>query len=308
MSTLFKHAVVALDLSDASDLIVNCVSSFEKMGTEKITLVTVIPIPHEKKNEELDTTKEQEQLQEYKEQLEEKGFDVDVKIRSGIHFYPPTEILEAAEEAGGDFVVISNRGSSKVLELLSGGTAAELMKRSRFPVYLINIGVEKGKEDPNERILKLPNPCENALDHVLYATDFSDTAYRTYKILRDMEGAGAVGRISIIHVQGHHAIALKDPVSRDALTEKNREQLDKIRNKFSDRIREDVEITITYGTPSREIVEKAEELGATMIMMGSQGEGYVQGEYIGGVSTNVTRQSNLPVLLISAEEDYADSE
>ncbi|MEX2455688.1 MAG: universal stress protein, partial [Balneolaceae bacterium] len=215
MNSIFKHAVVALDLSEASELIVNCVSSFHKLGTEKVTLVNVIPVPHGQDVSDLDTSNEQEQLAGYKKQLEERGFEVDIHIRTGIHYYPPAEIVEAAEDVNADFIVISNRGSSKVIELKSGGTSAELMQRSRFPVYLINIDVEKGKEDPNERVMKLTHPCENALDHVLYATDFSDNAYRTYKILRDMEGNGSVGKISIVHVQGDYSIALKDPVSRD---------------------------------------------------------------------------------------------
>lgn len=303
MNSIFKHAVVALDLSEASELIVDCVSTFQKLGTEKLTLVTVIPVPHGQDVSGRDTSSEQKQLESYKKQLVERGFEVDIHIRTGIHYYPPAEIVEAAEDVNADFIVISNRGSSKVIELKSGGTSAELMQRSRFPVYLINIDVEKGKEDPNERVMKLSHPCENAFDHVLYATDFSDNAYRTYKILRDLEGSGAVKKISIIHVQGDYAIALKDPISRDDLNEKNREQLDKIRNKFSDRVREDVDLIITYGTPFKEIVEKAEEVGATMIMMGSQGEGYEPSEYIGGVSSKVTRLSKFPVLLISAERE-----
>lgn len=301
--TIFKHAVVALDLSEASELIVNCVSSFHKFGIKKFTLVTVIPVPHGEDVSELDTSSEQEQLEGYKKQLEEKGFEVDIHVRAGIHYYPPTEILAAAEDVNAELVVISNRGSSKVVELKSGGTASELMQRSRFPVYLINIEVEKGKDDPDKREMKLSHPCENALNHVLYATDFSDNAYRTYKVLRNMEGNGSVGKISIIHVQGDYAIALKDPISRDDLNEKNREQLDKIRNKFSDQVREDVDLIITYGTPFKEIVEKAEEVGATMIMMGSQGEGFEPSEYIGGVSSKVTRLSKFPVLLISAERE-----
>ncbi|MEX0646406.1 MAG: universal stress protein [Balneolaceae bacterium] len=303
MYSIFKHAVVALDLSEASELIVDCVSTFQKLGTRKLTLVTVIPVPHGQDVSELDTSEKHDKLEVYKKQLEERGFEVDIHIRAGIHYYPPAEIVEAAEDVNADFIVISNRGSSKVVELKAGGTSAEVMQRSRFPVYLINIDIEKGKEDPNKRLMKLPHPCENALDHVLYATDFSDNAYRTYKILRNLEGSGAVKKISIIHVQGDYAIALKDPISRDDLNAKNREQLDKIRNKFSDRVREDVDLIITYGTPFKEIVEKAEEVGATMIMMGSQGEGFEPSEYIGGVSSKVTRLSKFPVLLISPERE-----
>lgn len=306
MISFFRHAAVALDLSEASDLIVECVSSFKNLGTKKITLITVLPVPFEQKDSELDTTKEQKQLEDYQEILEEAGFDVDIKIRTGLHYYPPVEILTEAEEVNADFVVISNRGQSKVVELVSGSTSTELLQRSELPVYLINFELVKDPDKADGRSLKLPQPCDEATKHVLYATDFSDSAYRTYKVLRDMEGAGIVDKISMIHVQGHHAIAIKDPVSRDRLTEQNREQLDRIRNKLSDRTREDTDLIITFGTPAKEIVEAARERNVSMIMMGSQGEGNIQEIFLGSVSSKVTRMSEMPVLLIPAESEEKD--
>lgn len=307
MISFYRHAAAALDLSEASDLIVECVSSLKNLGTEKITLVTVIPVPLEKKGTELDTGKEQKQLEEYQKTLEEAGFEVDIHIRSGLHYYPPAEILVAADEAEADFVVISNRGQSKVFEMLAGSTVTELLQRSTLPVYLINLEVEEDDKKADGRTLLLPQPCIESGKHVLYATDFSDSAYRTYKVLRDMEGAGIVDRITMIHVQGHHAIAIKDPVSRDRLTAQNREQLDRIRNKLSDRTREDTGLIITFGTPAKEIVAAAKETGASMIMMGSQGEGYVQELFLGSVSSKVVRLSDVPVLLIPAEREKEES-
>lgn len=307
MISFFRHAVVALDLSDASDLIIECVSSFQNIGTEKITLVTVLKVPFEQKDSEFDTVRQQKQLEGYQKKLTEAGFEVEIQIRKGLHYYPPTEILTAADEIDADFVVISNRGESKVAELLSGSTATELLQRSELPVYLINLALQKDPENDDERTLKLPQPCSEATKHVLYATDFSDGAYRTYKVLRDMEGGGIVDKISMIHVQGHHAIAIKDPVSRERLTEQNREQLDRIRNKLSDNTREDTELIITFGTPAKEIVDAAKERNATMIMMGSQGKGFMQELFLGSVSNKVTRLSDRPVLLIPAEREEEKS-
>jgi nucleotide-binding universal stress UspA family protein len=297
MISFFRHAVVALDLSDASDLIIECVSSFQNLGTEKITLVTVLSVPFEQKDSEFDTVREQKQLEDYQKKLTEAGFEVEIHIRKGLHYYPPTEILTAANEVDADFVA----------ELLSGSTATELLQRSELPVYLINLALQKDPENEDERSLKLPHPCSESTKHVLYATDFSDGAYRTYKVLRDMEGAGIVDKISMIHVQGHHAIAIKDPVSRERLTEQNREQLDRIRNKLSDNTREDTELIITFGTPAKEIVDAAKERNATMIMMGSQGKGFMQELFLGSVSNKVTRLSNTPVLLIPAEREEEES-
>ena len=83
MISFFRHAAVALDLSEASDLIIECVSSFQNLGTEKITLITVLPVPFEQKDSELDTLREQKQLEEYQKKLTEAGFEVEIHIRFG---------------------------------------------------------------------------------------------------------------------------------------------------------------------------------------------------------------------------------
>lgn len=301
MKKLFKHAIVALDLSEASDLIMECVPHLKKFGTEKITLVTVVPIPYTGKRAEFNTDQQRQIMKEYKKRLEEAGFEVRFEIRSGVHFYPPTEILNEAKECGADFVVIANRGYSKVQELLLGSTATELLQRSPLPVYLINVEVEWNDDDTDNRKLVLSQSAEKSLDHIMYATDFSETAHRAYDVVKYFEGNGLVGKISIIHIQGHHYMALSDPATFEDVTKKNREQLDKLRNELSDNTRENSEIIITFGTPAKEIVSAAEDNNATMLVMGSQGKGFIEKFFIGGVSTQVTRISRLPVLLIPAE-------
>jgi len=303
MKKLFKHAIIALDLSEASDLIMDCVPHLKKFGTEKISLITVVPIPYTGRRAEFSTDEQRQQLKAYKKRLEEHGFEVRFEIRSGVHFYPPTEILDEAEKTGADYVVIANRGHSKVQELLLGSTATELLQRSPLPVYLINVEVEWHDDDTDERKLVLSQAAEKSLKHILFATDFSETAGRAFDVVKFLESNGYVDKISIIHVQGHHYMALSDPATFEDVTQKNRNQLDKIRNTLSDRTREDAEIIVTFGTPAKEIVKAAEERNATMLIMGSQGKGFIESFFIGGVSSQVTRISRLPVLLIPAERE-----
>ena len=303
MKNDFKHAAVALDLSEASDLIMECVPHLKKFGTEIVTLVTVVPVPYTVERTEFSTDEQRQKLKAYKKKLEEAGFEARFEIRSGVHFYPPTEIIQEAEECGADYIVIANRGHSKVQEMLLGSTATEVLQRSPLPVYLINVEVDWHDDDTEKRMLVLSQSAEKSMDHILYATDFSETAERAFRVIQSFDSARLVKKVSLIHVQGHHYIALSDPVSLEVLTEKNREQLNELRNKLSDSIREDVEIIITFGTPAKEIVTAAEENNATMIVMGSQGKGFIEKFFIGGVSSQVTRISNIPVLLIPAERE-----
>jgi len=300
MDVKFTNVTAAIDNSDASDLIVGCLKAFKTFETQKINLVTVVSLPHGADEQEFDTSIQKERLDKYKKQLEETGFDVTTDLRVGTHYYAPVEILQSAEENGADLVVIGNRGQNKVQELLMGSTATELLQRSEFPVFLINIQVQQKGADVHSRKFVLKKPCFDALSHVLYPTDFSENANRAFEVIKTLDKKRKIGKITFVHVQGHHAIALKDPVSRDKLTRKNDEQMNSLRNLLTPETREKSEIFITYGTPAKEIISTAEEQDATMFIMGSQGRGFVREFFLGGVSNYVTRYSNIPVLLIPA--------
>ena len=303
MKSTFVHAIVALDQSEASDLIIETIPHFKKLGTKKVTLVTVVSVPFTGERTEFNTKPYYQKLKAYKKKLEEHDLVVDIDLRSGTYFYPPTEILTSADENDADFVIISNRGQSKVQEMLLGSTAAEVLQRSRMPVFLINIDMEQDDEDPNERKLILTQSVENSLEHVMHATDFSDTANRAFDVLKELDNQGKIGKISFVHVQGHHAIALKDPASFDDLTAKSQAQLDEMRNTLSDKTRNNSEIIITFGTPGKEIISAIEDNEVTLVVMGSQGKGFVHEFFLGGVSSQVTRFSKVPVLLVPAERE-----
>lgn len=303
METSFKHAVVALDQSDASDIIVDALPHLKKLGLEKVTLVTVISVSYTDEDADIDTSKEEKKLADYKKQLESKNLSVDTEIKAKTYAFAPAEILKTAETKNANFLIIGNRGQSMVKEMLLGSTASEVLQRSHLPVLLINMEMEWIDEDKNERRLYVKQSFKNALDHVLHATDFSDTADRAFQVVRDLDASGKIGKISLIHVQGHHAIALKDPISHDELMQKNEENLEEMRNVLSDHTREDAEIVITFGTPGKEIIQTIEERNVTLAVLGSQGKGFVHDFFLGGVSSQVTRFSKIPVLLIPAERE-----
>lgn len=303
MSLLFKHAIVSLDLSEASDLIVSCVPHLKKFGLKKVTLVNVVPIPYSSKRSEFNVKENEEKLGDYKKKLQDEDLEVDIEIRSGVHYYPPTEVIESAHEHDADFIVIGNRGHSKVQEMLMGSTATEVLHRSDLPVYLINMEVEWYDDDVEKRKLVLGQSHEKSLEHVMHPTDFSENANRAFQVIKKLDKEGLIGKVSLVHVQGHHAIALKDPVSRDELTKQTEQILDELRDQLSDKTREYSSIYITFGTPAKEIVSAVEDNGATMLIMGSQGKGFVERFFIGGVSNQVTRLSKVPILLVPAERE-----
>lgn len=302
MKTLFTHAVVALDQSDAGDIIVDAIPHLKKLELKKVTLLTVVPIPFNEEGK-TDTSEEQKKLDDYKKLLENEGLVVETEIKADTHAFAPDEIIKTAEEKDADFIVIGNRGHKRVEHFHQGSTASEVLQRSYMPVLLINMEMEWMDEAKKERRLYLTHSLENLLNHVMHATDFSDTADRAFEVVRNLDNDGKIKKISLIHVQGHHAIALKDPISHDELMKKSEENLEEMRNVLSDHTREDADLIITFGTPGREIIQAIEERGVTLAVMGSQGKGFVREFFLGGVSSQVTRYSKIPILLIPAERE-----
>ena len=62
------------------------------------------------------------------------------------------------------------------------------------------------------------------------------------------------------------------------------------------------------GTPAREIVNLAEELGAGLIVMGSRGRGGIRRALMGSVSDSVIRHAHCPVLVVRREKSEREEE
>lgn len=60
---------------------------------------------------------------------------------------------------------------------------------------------------------------------------------------------------------------------------------------------EEVNIKILYGIPAKEILTESKN-GYSLIIMGSQGRGFFKEIFIGSVSHNVARNSDVSLLLI----------
>ncbi|BCU06400.1 universal stress protein [Allochromatium tepidum] len=63
----------------------------------------------------------------------------------------------------------------------------------------------------------------------------------------------------------------------------------------------EIGIEIAYGAPVTEILRVIREQGARLVVMGSQGRGFIEEIFLGSVSHNVARHSPAAVLLVPAK-------
>jgi nucleotide-binding universal stress UspA family protein len=58
---------------------------------------------------------------------------------------------------------------------------------------------------------------------------------------------------------------------------------------------------IGEGSPALKIIERAKESGRTLILMGTQGRGFVEELFLGSAAHNVARRAPLAVLFVPAQ-------
>ena len=90
---------------------------------------------------------------------------------------------------------------------------------------------------------------------------------------------------------------------KDRLEEFNRidtERLERLKAELAQRGVKDVRMELPYGLPKKEIIEHTRKDGVSLVVMGSQGRGYIGELFLGSVSHAVARHSEAPILLIPA--------
>ena len=309
----FEHALVALDQSEASNAIIDCLPHVKKFGTRKVTLFTSVPVTYQGGPSKDEEQKWRDNLESYAAKLAKTtDFAVDTRAAFKVNAFPPHHILEGAHEAGADYIIIANRGYNKFREFLLGNTVSELLQLCDMPVFLNKLsmseashksGGDAGQHDTGQhdtgQQLYCTGSCRDNLKHVLYPTDFSVTARRAFDILTSFATEN-IERITLYHVQAKGKVDLKNPAQLEEFNRIDRERLQVLKEELEGTSKADIDIALSHGVASRQIIEKAKSVKATMIIMGSQGRGYMSDLFLGGVTYQVLRNTPVPAMIIPA--------
>jgi nucleotide-binding universal stress UspA family protein len=148
--------------------------------------------------------------------------------------------------------------------------------------------------------------------HILLATDGSEHALAAARFLRSHVAPRSIHRITILAVvrplntapflaaaaMGGAAISPKAWDELNASAEAAaRKAVEEAANEIGD-LAMRTETLIRTGSPADEIVHAAEELGATVIVVGSRGWGRVRSVLLGSVSERVLHAAHCPVLVV----------
>jgi nucleotide-binding universal stress UspA family protein len=289
---MLSRILVATDASEASDRMLECLHGLRRVGSRKVTLVHVFDVRtvgglYESLKESL-----RPRLDAQRQLLEAAGFDVTLETPLGVPFY---DINRLTAERSASLIVVGSLGESLIGELLLGSTAHAVLQNATMPVLLIRLAITGG-QDGGRRCRLV---CEDLFAHILFPTDFSETAERAFLFLEHIvRETGA--RVTLMHVQDRTRL---EPHLLQRLEEFNQidaDRLDRMRARLEDRGAAAVHMDIPYGSPTALILERARTSGLSLIVMGSQGRGFIQEVFMGSVANAVSRLAPLPVLFVPA--------
>lgn len=290
---MFSRLIVATDLSPASYAVVSCLGGLRAYGAKQCLLLQCLTLQEAGATAYSYSTEHLEgPLDEQKAILEKQGFEVVARVVPG---FAKQEINRIAAEENYSLIVVGSQGHSLVGGKLLGGVASGIIHSARKPVLLVPIEKKPGEDNACQ-----PVRCEFT-GHVLFPTDFSENADHAFTYLRKLANDG-VQRITLLHVQDKTHIESHLVHRLEEFNEIDRGRLEKMKAIILEKSKAEVNIEICYGSPFAEITRMIRERDAQLVVMGSQGRGFVPELFMGSVSHNVARYSDAPVLLVPAKE------
>ncbi len=280
---MFRHVLVAMDLSPATEALVSALPGLRELGTEEVTLVHVVKDVGFPVSESLARTDElRRRLKGLAEQLEGRGFRTSVEVCAGA---PAVEICRRAADREADVILVGSRSHGRLYEAFIGSVAWEVVRRASVPVLIHRI--EAARPDPEAA---LQGGSSGLPERVLHPTDFSPMAERAIPWLLALQRLG-VKRFSLLHV-------LPPEVTEGrAAAEVGLEEL-------AGRLRaagaEEVQVEVARGVPAEEILARGGKDPRSWVVMGTQGRGFLPEMVVGSQSRQVVREAVAPVLLVQS--------
>jgi nucleotide-binding universal stress UspA family protein len=312
---MFKKMIVASELAKGESEIVRCLKGFRNLGTEKILLLRCLnTYEMEAKTSSLITDVFEENFLKQKNILEGMGFEVETRIAAGVI---KNEISKIADGEGYCIIAAGNAKHTLLGEALFGGVAHELVNSLKKPLLLIRI-----PEDAHKMEEGAMEGCD-LTKHILFATDFSANSQKAFELVKEMAQNGAK-RCTIAHVMNeqhvsegipHRQVDLSSAEMKNEMLgvqstseewfrkrgEEDMKKLEELKSELRGKEYMHVDAELLTGKPAAEIMRFAEERGVSLIVMGSQGSGFIREIAIGSVSREVVRKSSASVLLVPAD-------
>ncbi len=287
---MFQTIVLATDMSPAWGEIIACAGELKALGCSRVILTNVIVAKFLVGLEEMLRADVRPKLEAQRRQLEAQGLQVEVEMPIGLPAYSLNDI---ACRHGADLIVVGSHGTALWREAVLGCFTCAVLHHIKYPTLLINVRVKK--EDQGEAACSLH--CGSLLRHVLFPSDFSEIGVRAGEFLENLaaKGLGQVTLLSALDLPEHEAYPEGyQEIAADAVRNLLRRWKDRLLQAGIPLVNDH----FAPGHPLPAILQTLESQKITLILMGTQGKGFIKELFLGSVAHNVSRLATCPVLLI----------
>jgi nucleotide-binding universal stress UspA family protein len=286
---MFEKIVLATDLSPTWDEIVACAGEFKALGAKEMILAHVVSVKFLAGFAEKIRAEAGPRLKEQAESLAAHGFSVCSEILDGL---PGYAINDAARRYCADLIVVGPQKTARWQERVLGSVAGAVLHHAEFPVLFIKASITADLPPGTCRL-----QATELLRHVLLPTDFSDTAERarTYVERLAYQGMSQVTLLNALDVPGGEAYPPGFQEMAEGLAQ---EALEAWQERLKVAGIAVVHPVYDPGRPLPAIIKILETQDISLIVMGTQGKGFIKEIFLGSVAHNVARLAPCPVLLI----------
>ena len=187
-------------------------------------------------------------------------------------------ILKTATEENVSLVIMGAQGKGFLEGILLGSVSTEVLRQGETDLLIIRHRIfEAGGEVNIEKF------CPNIFSKILVTTDLSPAAEEAISLVKGLQG---IREVLLVHV-----------ISKE-------EEFDLAAEKLN-MTRQDIELTgimvtvhVLKGNPVDQILNLAKKQDASLVILSSQGKGWIRQMRLGSTSFDVARRSDRPVLVV----------
>ena len=288
----YSRVLFATDLSEASDLALDCVAGWKGLGLSKVTVAHVHAIHYvggAAGLEERLRSDHAPKLERQAQRVRDAGIMASWRLEFGV---PYLDIERIAREEGAEAVVLGSHGASWIKEVWLGSIADAILRHVALPVMVIRV----------DRILTLPRDqcsefCDSLFGKVLVATDFSPASEGAMTFARRL-AAHSPGQVRLVHVQELSRIFPHLASRHDEFNREDARRLEALSTELREAGAREVTTEILTDHAVRGILAAIESWNPRLVVVGRHGRGKGGHRFIGSTSHDVARGSPAPVLVV----------
>ena len=292
-----KKAILATDLSQASDLLLDCHQQYKALGVEEIILfhVPTISFNYMEYSGYSMRVHIEARMINITNKLKEAGFKSSYMFREGL---PSQEIIDFSNEHPGSLIIIGSKGQGFFKRNLIGSTTLRVIQQSRNPVLMVRVK-NLGENSAGEAMCGLES--KDFTRNGLLLTDFSENAVLAMKYA----GEHLVDRlqnIAIMHVQDRVIMRHHDQKAIDKFNEIDSRRMQELTIELRRKTNAPVRCVLVGGGVVPEIMREVKQQDITLIVAGTHGKGYFNDMVLGSTVFAIIQLVETNCLLIPREQ------